>query len=237
MLKLQDISYVVEENGANKTILDNINLTFEDKKIYVITGPNGSGKSTLVKMIMGIETPTTGNIVFNGISLDGLQINERANLGISYAFQQPVKFKGLKVRDLLDAATGKSNDFKTLCNYLSAVGLCARDYIDRPLDGTLSGGELKRIELAMAICRKSKLNIFDEPEAGIDLWSFENLTKIFKSLGEATNIIVSHQKKILEIADEVILLKGGRVEKVGKYKQVLPYIQNTQCDKLRGEHE
>ena len=237
MLKLENISYIVEEDGINKTILDNVSLTFEDGKTYVITGPNGSGKSTLVKLIMGIDTPTSGNITLNGVSLDNLEINQRANLGISYAFQQPVKFKGLKVRDLLDWASGKKNDFATLCHYLSMVGLCARDYIDRALDDKLSGGELKRIELAMALCRNAKVNIFDEPEAGIDLWSFENLTNIFKNLKPCINIIVSHQKKILQIADEVILIKQGKVEKTGKYKQIAPLIESNQCNKLRGEHE
>lgn len=235
MLKIENLSYLVSVNNDGKDILKNINLDFLKGKIYVITGPNGSGKSTLVKLIMGILLPTEGKIIFNGNDITNLKINERAKLGIAYAFQQPVTFKGLKVKDLLNIASSKENDFNTLCDYLSKVGLCAKDYINRPLDDKLSGGELKRIELAMVLARNASVNIFDEPEAGIDLWSFENLTKVFKELS-STTIIVSHQTKILEIADTVILLKNGTVEKIGKYSEIKPYINSDMCGKLRGEN-
>lgn len=237
MLKIKNLNYSITENDTVKNILKDINIELKDNKIYVITGPNGSGKSTLVKLIMGIKSPTSGDIFFDEKNLNPLSINERANLGISFAFQQPVTFKGLKVRDLLDIASGKKNDFNSLCNYLSTVGLCAKDYINRPIDDKLSGGELKRIELSMVLARNTKLNIFDEPEAGIDLWSFDNLTKIFSNLKNSTNIIVSHQRKILEIADEIILLKNGQIVKIGSYKDVLPMIENNVCNKLRGENE
>lgn len=235
MLKLENVSYLVSEKDNDKDILKSINLDFLKGKIYVITGPNGSGKSTLVKLIMGILSPTEGKIVFNDKDITNLKINERAGLGIAYAFQQPVTFKGLKVRELLNIASNKDNDFNTLCDYLSKVGLCAKDYINRSLDDKLSGGELKRIELAMVLARNALVNIFDEPEAGIDLWSFENLTKIFKDLA-STTIIVSHQTKILEIADTVILLKNGQVEKIGSYSEVKPLLHLEMCGKLRGEN-
>lgn len=235
MLKLENVSYLVSEKDNDKDILKSINLDFLKGKIYVITGPNGSGKSTLVKLIMGILSPTEGKIVFNDKDITNLKINERAGLGVAYAFQQPVTFKGLKVRELLNIASNKDNDFNTLCDYLSKVGLCAKDYINRSLDDKLSGGELKRIELAMVLARNALVNIFDEPEAGIDLWSFENLTKIFKDLA-STTIIVSHQTKILEIADTVILLKEGKVEKIGSYSEVKPLLHLEMCGKLRGEN-
>ena len=233
MLKIENLSYLVSVNDDEKDILRNVNLDFLKGKIYVITGPNGSGKSTLVKLIMGILLPTEGKIVFNDKDITNLKIDERAKLGIAYAFQQPVTFKGLKVKDLLNIASNKENDFNTLCDYLSKVGLCAKDYINRSLDDKLSGGELKRIELAMVLARNALVNIFDEPEAGIDLWSFENLTKVFKEL-KSTTIIVSHQTKILEIADTVILLKNGMVEKIGKYSEIKPFINSDTCGKLRG---
>lgn len=233
MLKIENLSYLVSVNDDEKDILRNVNLDFLKGKIYVITGPNGSGKSTLVKLIMGILLPTEGKIIFNDKDITNLKIDERAKLGIAYAFQQPVTFKGLKVKDLLNIASNKENDFNTLCDYLSKVGLCAKDYINRSLDDKLSGGELKRIELAMVLARNALVNIFDEPEAGIDLWSFENLTNVFKEL-KSTTIIVSHQTKILEIADTVILLKNGMVEKIGKYSEIKPFINSDTCGKLRG---
>ena len=233
MLRLENICFAPVDN-KDKEILNDVSLKFEKGKIYVITGPNGSGKSTLVKVIMGINNATSGKIFLDDKEITNLPINERANLGISYAFQQPVTFKGLKVRDLLDIASNKKNDFNALCDYLSEVGLCAKEYINRPLDDKLSGGELKRIELALVLARGREINIFDEPEAGIDLWSFDNLTNIFKNMKDSTNIIVSHQTKILEIADYVILLKNGKVEKVGSYSEVKPYIENTTCGRLRG---
>ena len=234
MLRLENICFAPVDN-KDKEILNDISLEFKKGKIYVITGPNGSGKSTLVKVIMGINNATSGKIFLDDKEITNLPINERANLGISYAFQQPVTFKGLKVRDLLDIASNKKNDFNALCDYLSEVGLCAKEYINRPLDDKLSGGELKRIELALVLARGREINIFDEPEAGIDLWSFDNLTNIFKNMKDSTNIIVSHQTKILEIADYVILLKNGKVEKIGSYSEVKPYIENTTCGRLRGK--
>ena len=233
MLELKNVSYFRD----NKQILNNISLKIDNSKLVAITGPNGSGKSTLAKIIMGILKPDSGSIFFDGKDITAMGITDRAKLGIGFAFQQPVIFKGLKVRDLLDVASGKKNDFNSLCNYLSIVGLCAKDYINRMIDDKLSGGELKRIELAMVLSRNTKLNIFDEPEAGIDLWSFENLTKIFSSLKNSTNIIVSHQRKILEIADEIILLKNGEIIKIGSLNEVLPMIENNKCNKLRGENE
>ena len=236
MLRIENLSYNIAEENSEKEILNNVTFKFEKNKTYVITGPNGSGKSTLVKNIMGILSSTRGRIFLDEEDITHLPINERASRGIAYAFQTPVTFKGLKVKELLDIASGKTNDFNTLCDYLSSVGLCAKDYINRPLDDKLSGGELKRIELALVLARKAKINIFDEPEAGIDLWSFDNLIKIFKSL-KSTNIIVSHQTKILEIADCVVLLKGGQIQKVGKYEEIKPYIQSSTCGKLRGQDE
>ena len=234
MLEIKNLSYSVKENND---ILKDINLKFKDEKIYVITGPNGSGKSTLVKIIMGILKQTSGEIFFDNEDLTALTIDERASKGISYAFQQPVTFKGIKVRELLDLASGEKNKLNNHCDFLSTVGLCAKDYLDRSIDDKLSGGELKRIELAMAIARNAKLNIFDEPEAGIDLWSFDNLIKIFSSLKNATNIIVSHQKKILEIADEIILLKNGEILAQGKLNDITPMLENDKCGRLRGKNE
>lgn len=235
MLEIKDLSYNIVEPDNENNILKNINVAFEDGKIYVITGPNGSGKSTLSKIILGILQPTSGHVFFDGQEITDMPINERAKLGISYAFQQPVTFKGLKVRELLDVASGKKNTIDKLCDYLSMVGLCAKEYINRPLDDKLSGGELKRIELAMVLARNSKLNIFDEPEAGIDLWSFEQLTKIFTSLKDSCNIIVSHQKKILEIADVIILLRDGQIEKIGSLNEISPLLNSRTCHKLQGE--
>ena len=236
MLEIKNLNYSVKEN-SNNDILKDINFKFENGKIYVITGPNGSGKSTLVKIIMGIIKPTSGEIFFNNENITTLTIDERARKGISFAFQQPITFKGIKVRELLDLASGEKNKLNNHCDFLSTVGLCAKDYLDRPIDDKLSGGELKRIELAMSIARGVKLNIFDEPEAGIDLWSFDNLIKIFSSLKNATNIIVSHQKKILEIADEIILLKNGEIIAQGKLNDIAPMLENDKCGRLRGENE
>lgn len=233
MLEIKNLNYSVTENGAEKIILNNINLTFEDNKIYVITGHNGSGKSTLLKIIMGIAKQTSGQIFFDGKDISELGITERGQRGISYAFQQPVTFKGLRVKDLLDIAAGEEHNLSALCDVLSKVGLCAKDYINRALDDKLSGGELKRIELAVTLARKGKLNMFDEPEAGIDLWSFENLTSLFENLKGATNIIVSHQKRILEIADEIILLSDGQVALQGAKKKVLPKLTDNSCGRLR----
>ena len=232
MLEIKDICYEVTENGKKKVILDHVSFTVEDNIIAVITGQNGSGKSTIAKIIMGIVKPTSGKILWNKKDISKLDITERAKLGFSFAFQQPVTFKGITVKKMLDLASGKENAVGEACKILSKVGLCARDYIDRQVDGKLSGGELKRIELAMILARKSKLNICDEPEAGIDLWSFDALVNLFKEKTSA-NIIISHQNRLIEIADKVILLNAGRVVKEGHKEDILPYIEMQRCDMLR----
>ena len=220
MLELQNISFAAE----GKEILREVNLKIDDRFV-AITGPNGGGKSTLAKIIMGIDTPTEGRILLDGEDITALSITERANKGISYAFQQPVRFKGLRVRDLLALAAGKDASLTDACAVLSDVGLCARDYVDRELNVTLSGGELKRIEIAMALARGTKLTVFDEPEAGIDLWSFQNLIHVFETMYEKTRgsiLIISHQERILNIADQIVYIRGGRVEKYGPRAEVLP---------------
>ena len=207
MLELQNISFAVTEDDKKIEIIRDLNLVVDNKKFIVITGPNGSGKSTLARIIAGIEKPTAGKIIFDGADITEKNITDRAKLGISFAFQQPVKFKGIKVIDLLRLAAGKKISFANACDYLSQVGLCARDYINREVNSSLSGGELKRIEIATILARKTKLSIFDEPEAGIDLWSFKHLIKIFedmqKNISDGSIIIISHQERILSIADEI----------------------------------
>lgn len=237
MLELKDICFSVKENGKTKQILKNINLTIEDDMFFVITGPNGSGKSTLAKIIMGINKPTSGKIIFNDKDITHLSITERAKLGISFAFQQPVKFKGITVKDMISLATNKEATVANACKYLSDVGLCARDYIDRDIDDSLSGGELKRIEIATIIARASKLTIFDEPEAGIDLWSFNSLIKTFKNLKNKYKcgfIIISHQERILDIAEKIIILSNGEVSTVGKKDEVISKLSEvySTCLKL-----
>ena len=226
MLELQHISYDVEQDGDNKGILHDIDLKINERFV-AITGPNGGGKSTLAKVIAGILTPTQGRILFNGEDITGLSITERARKGISFAFQQPVRFKGLTVKDLITLASGKDIGVPEACNYLSEVGLCAKDYIDREVDASLSGGELKRIEIAMIMARGTKLSVFDEPEAGIDLWSFSNLIQVFEQLHKKINgsiLIISHQERILNIADRIIVLADGRVINDGPRKDVLPTL-------------
>ena len=226
MLELQNISYETEDG---KLILDNINAKIEDHFV-VITGPNGSGKSTLAKVIAGILKPTQGKILFNGEDITDWTITERANGGISYAFQQPVRFKGLTVKDLMSLAAGKEAGINDLCDLLSEVGLCDKDYIDRDLDGSLSGGELKRIEIAMAFARNSDLTLFDEPEAGIDLWSFQKLIRVFEkmvAINDGNILIISHQERILDIADKVLYLKDGQVAKYDTKDKVLPEIMGA----------
>ena len=226
MLELQNISYETEDG---KLILDNINAKIEDHFV-VITGPNGSGKSILAKVIAGILKPTQGKILFNGEDITDWTITERANGGISYAFQQPVRFKGLTVKDLMSLAAGKEAGINDLCDLLSEVGLCAKDYIDRDLDGSLSGGELKRIEIAMAFARNSDLTLFDEPEAGIDLWSFQKLIRVFEkmvAINDGNILIISHQERILDIADKVLYLKDGQVAKYDTKDKVLPEIMGA----------
>lgn len=229
MLELQNLSFIVEsEDSAKKDIIKNINLTIDDRKFVAITGPNGGGKSTLAKLIMGIEKPTSGKILFNGTDITDMSISERAKLGISFAFQQPVRFKGIKVKDLITLAAGDAISTAGACDYLSKVGLCARDYINRDVDSSLSGGELKRIEIATIIARNTPLSVFDEPEAGIDLWSFNNLIKVFEEFHnqQKSLIIISHQERILNIADEIIIIADGEVRSYGSKEEILPELLN-----------
>lgn len=242
MLELKNISFSVTEDSKQIDIIRGINLTVENNKFVVITGPNGGGKSTLARIIAGIEKPTGGQIILDGVDITEKNITERANLGISFAFQQPVKFKGLEVFDLLKIAAGKKLKLNDACDYLSAVGLCAKDYINREVNSSLSGGELKRIEIATILARKTKLSIFDEPEAGIDLWSFKHLTQIFEDMRQNINdssiIIISHQERILSIADEIVVLADGQIKSQGNAKTILPEIINSEnvvkeCEKLK----
>ena len=241
MLELKNITFKVNINGQEKEILKNINLKFDDKKFVVITGHNGSGKSTLARIISGILLPTSGQILFDGKDITNLNITERAKIGLGYAFQQPVKFKGLQVFDLLKIAAKGSLSLEQACNYLSKVGLCAGEYIRREVNSSLSGGELKRIEIATILAKQPKFSIFDEPEAGIDLWSFQNLIKIFNSMSQdikdGTIVVISHQERILNIADEIIVLSNGLVNMKGSREEILPKILGTEyavmaCKKL-----
>ena len=228
MLELQDICFQAEENGTAKQILKNINLKIEERFV-AITGPNGSGKSTLAKIIAGIIKPTSGRILLDGEDITQLSITEKARKGISFAFQQPVRFKGLTVKDLISLAAGKDLNVTQVCNILSEVGLCAKDYVNRELNDSLSGGELKRIEIAMIMARGTKLSIFDEPEAGIDLWSFQNLIHVFEKMYEQIQgsiLIISHQERILDIADKIIVIADGQVKKQGKKEEVLDELLN-----------
>lgn len=223
MLELRNVGY---ETDDNKEILHDVSLTVQERFV-AITGPNGGGKSTLAKVIAGIYQPTSGQILLDGVDITHMSITERANLGLSYAFQQPVRFKGLQVKDLLSLAAGKNTSITEACNYLSEVGLCARDYIDRELNDSLSGGELKRIEIAMVLARGTKLSIFDEPEAGIDLWSFQNLIRVFEKMYEQTRgsiLIISHQERILNIADKIVVIKDGQIQKEGPRAEILPAL-------------
>lgn len=224
MLELKNISYVVNEEDNAKGILKDVNLSLDDRFV-AITGPNGGGKSTLAKIIAGIYKPTGGQILLNGEDITDLSITERAKKGISFAFQQPVRFKGITVKELIRLAAGKDITTVDACNYLSEVGLCARDYINREVNASLSGGELKRIEIAMIIARGTQVSIFDEPEAGIDLWSFQNLIQVFEKMHEKIKgniIIISHQERILDIADRIVVISGGTVKAVGKKSEILP---------------
>lgn len=229
MLELKNISFSVEDetNKKQKEILNNINLTVDEDSFVVITGPNGGGKSTLAKIIMGIEKPTSGQIIYKGQDITDLEINERAKLGIGFAFQQPVRFKGLTVRDLLSLAVNRAVDTHELCGYLSEVGLCAADYINREINSSLSGGELKRIEIAMLMARGVDFSLFDEPEAGIDLWSFNNLIDVFEKLRDEKHgavVIISHQERILEIADKLVVVSGGEITAEGPKDKILPEL-------------
>ena len=229
MLELQNISYIVDDEGKDKDIIKDVSLKLDDDKFFVITGPNGGGKSSLAKIIAGIYKPTSGKIIYDGTDITNMSITDRAKLGIGFAFQQPVRFKGLTVKDLLELAAGKEMK-ASACDYLSEVGLCAHDYINREINASLSGGELKRIEIAITIARGTKLTIFDEPEAGIDLWSFSNLIKVFEDLKKKTMgsiIIISHQERIINIADELILIADGEVVKQGSKEEIMPLFTGS----------
>ncbi|MCD8332158.1 MAG: ATP-binding cassette domain-containing protein [Oscillospiraceae bacterium] len=228
MLELKDLCYRAEGDGAPVDILRHISLTVPDGRLVAITGPNGGGKTTLAKAVMGLVSPVDGQILWNGTDVTGLSITQRAGLGISYGFQQPPRFKGLRVRDLLELAAGKSGlSQEECCQYLNRVGLCAGDYIDREVDASLSGGEVKRIEIATILARPAGLMIFDEPEAGIDLWSFARLTDTFRAIHEArasTLLIITHQERILSLADEIVLVAEGQVTRQGPREEILPQI-------------
>ena len=227
MLELRDVSCAVQHKEKNKEILNHINLTIPDNKFIVVTGPNGGGKSTLARVISGIQSVTGGQILLNGEDITNCTITERAKKGISFAFQQPVRFKGIKVLDLIRLGAGKDMTVAGACEYLSQVGLCARDYIHRDVDGSLSGGELKRIEIAVSLARSAPVSIFDEPEAGIDLWSFKNLIQVFEDMKARLHgsiLIISHQERILNIADEIVVIAGGKVKAQGKKEDILPEL-------------
>ena len=237
MLELRNISFSADTENGTKGILKNINLTV-DERFVAITGPNGGGKSTLAKVIAGILTPTSGQIILDGEDITNLSITERARKGISFAFQQPVRFKGITVKDLITLAAGRKIGVSEACSYLSEVGLCARDYINREVNASLSGGELKRIEIATVLARGTKLSLFDEPEAGIDLWSFNNLIKVFENLHEKQGgsiFIISHQERILNIADKIVVVANGEIAQIGSKDEVLPALlgkANTACPTL-----
>lgn len=242
MLELKNISFSVDAEGEKKEIIHNLNLVVEDRKLIVITGPNGGGKSSLAKLIAGIEKPTAGRIFLDEKDITDATVTERAQMGIGFAFQQPVRFKGIQVLTLLRIAAGKTLSVSEACSYLSEVGLCARDYIHREVNASLSGGELKRIEIATVMARHSRLTVFDEPEAGIDLWSFQNLIRIFESMRsniqDSAMIIISHQERILKIADEIAVLAEGRLERCGPRDEMLPALIGTEsaqdaCSRLK----
>ena len=236
MLELKNISYTAGE--GNKEILGGVSLKINERFV-AITGPNGSGKSTLAKIIAGIVPPTGGKILLDGEDITNCSVTERARRGISFAFQQPVRFKGITVKDLVSLAAGKPISVGEACSYLSEVGLCARDYVGREVNASLSGGELKRIEIATVRARGTKLSVFDEPEAGIDLWSFQSLISVFEKMYDKTQgsiVIISHQERILNIADKIVVVKGGRIERQGTREEILPTLLGTNvCRALTGE--
>lgn len=237
MLELKNICFIAEDN---KEILKDVNLTIDNSKFIAITGPNGGGKSTLAKIITGIKVPSSGQIIFNGEDITNLSITERAKKGISFAFQQPVRFKGITVNDLITLAAGKKITKKEACTYLHEVGLCAKEYIDREVNGSLSGGELKRIEIATIIARGTKLSLFDEPEAGIDIWSFNNMINVFEKMRrdiDGSILIISHQERILNIADEIVLIENGQIKCHGKKDDILPKLLTAagNCRFYKGE--
>ncbi len=242
MLEIKNLCYTVtDENGKENRIIDNISLTINDRFV-AITGPNGGGKSTLAKLIAGIYTPDSGEILLDGVDVTKMSITERANTGISFAFQQPVRFKGITVKDLISLAAGNKISVAEACKYLSEVGLCAKEYVNREVNESLSGGELKRIEIAMINARGTKFSIFDEPEAGIDLWSFNNLIKVFEKMHERTHgciMIISHQERILDIADKIVVVADGKVAAYGAKNDILPDLLSAQagCKFTQGGEE
>ena len=244
MLELKHISFGVNDEGQDKEIIRDVSLSLPDGQLAVVTGPNGGGKSTLARLIAGIEKPASGQILWNGQDITGWGITERARAGIAFAFQQPVRFKGIQVLDLIRLAAGNPLSAAEACRYLARVGLCARDYIDREVNASLSGGELKRIEIATVLARGAALSVFDEPEAGIDLWSFQNLIEVFEQMradiAGSSILIISHQERILNIADQVIVIRDGQVAEQGPREQVLPGLIGTasavrECRRISGQ--
>lgn len=240
MLKLENVSFKVGDEGSELEIIDNISLEIPDGSFTVITGPNGGGKSTLARLIMGIEKPTSGRILFNGTDITDLSVTERAKLGIGYAFQQPPRFKGLTVRRLLSLAAGSELPEDECCGYLTSVGLCSKDYLNREMDSSLSGGEAKRIEIATLMARKLGIAIFDEPEAGIDLWSFSMLVESFKAMSAGNHnsvLVISHQERIMQLADRMVVIADGKVRDTGTKEEIFPRLMgefNGSCD-FRGK--
>ncbi len=243
MLELKNVSFEVSGDTSQIEIIKDLNLVIDHHKFVVITGPNGGGKSTLAKLIAGIEKPTAGQILLDGVDITEKSITQRAQMGISYAFQQPVRFKGIQVLDLLRIASGQDLTVAAACEYLSEVGLCAKDYINREVNASLSGGELKRIEIATVLARGTNLSVFDEPEAGIDLWSFQNLIQVFERMqkknAKRSIIIISHQERILNIADEIVVLADGQIREQGAKDEILPNLLGTSaavdmCHRLQG---
>lgn len=227
MLELKNVTYSVADGDRRKNILSDVSLLFPDKSITVVTGHNGSGKSTLVKLIMGIEKPDSGKILLDGEDITDKSVTDRARMGITLAFQQPVRFKGITVKNLLDLAVGSNCSMGAACEFLFSVGLCAKNYVNRPVDDTLSGGELKRIELALALAKGGNVFLLDEPEAGIDLWSFDELIKVFDALRDKTVVIVSHQSRILENADRIAVFNSETQPRVGTREEILPSLKTS----------
>ncbi len=240
LLEVKNLTFTVDDDKGRQHILNDLSLTVPTGKMVVVTGPNGGGKTTLAKAIMGLVPVTGGQVLYNGTDITQMSITERARLGIGYGFQQPPRFKGIRVRDLLDLAAGRKLPHGECCNYLTQVGLCAKDYLDREVDTSLSGGEVKRIEIASVLARGCELMIFDEPEAGIDLWSFSRLTETFQSIhknSSATLIIISHQERIISLADEIVLVAGGKVQAKGPKEEMLPQILRdtvASCSRITG---